>query len=78
MAKIKAAEIKQQATKMAHNCHNSIFSQKKLPIPKSLFPTAVASNQPPCINPWKRTGETLDTKESPIGLRKSSAMVNTR
>lgn len=49
--KIKAADRIQVTTKIDHSCHNWIFSQKKLPIKSSLFPTAVASSQPPCITP---------------------------
>ena len=76
--KINTADTKQQATKINHNCHRSNFPQKLLPIKSSLFPTAVASNHPPCMSPWNLPGATLDTKDKPIGLRNNSAMVRIR
>lgn len=57
---------------------NDTLSQRIVPTASSLFPTAVASNQPPCINPWNLEGATLETKDNPIGLRNNSAMVSIR
>ena len=39
---------------------------------------AVANNQPPCINPWKRGGATLETNDKPMGLKNNSAIVKIR
>lgn len=55
--------------------YKSILPHIKLPTNKNLFPIAVASSHPPCIRPWNRAGATFDTKESPIGLKNSSAIV---
>jgi hypothetical protein len=78
MEKMKTAERIQHVINIAHKAHKSSFPQKILPINKNLLPTAVANNQPPCINPWKRGGATFETNESPIGLRNNSAIVRTR
>ena len=73
--KINRADSKQHTMKIAQSCHKSNVPQNLLPTKRNLLPTAVASNHPPYINPWKRGGATFETNESPIGLRKSSAIV---
>ena len=39
---------------------------------------AVAPNQPPIISPFIFGGETLETKQRPIGLKCSSAIVKVK
>src|SRR5664279_4532318 len=72
------ADARQQTIKTSHSCHSSTEFQSKPPTNSSLFPTAVASSQPPCMSPWKRDGATFDTNDRPIGLKKSSAIVSIR
>ena len=65
-------------TNIPHSMYNSIFPHIKLPTKSNLFPIAVANSQPPCINPWKRGGATLETNDNPMGLRNNSAIVSIR
>src|ERR1035437_7839159 len=76
--KIKIADVRQQMINTSQSCHSSTLSQRSVPTKSSLFPTAAARSQPPCISPWKRAGATFDTNDKPIGLRNSSAIVSTR
>ena len=46
--------------------------------PDILLPMAVARNQPPIIRPTSRLGDSLVTRDRPIGERHSSPMVITR
>lgn len=78
MLNINAADRRQQMINTIHNSHISTLFHSKPPTKRRLFPVAVASSQPPCISPWKREGATFETKDNPIGLRKSSATVRIR
>ena len=49
----------------------------ELSTPDSLLPMEVAKNQPPIIKEVRRAGLNLETKDKPIGLRKSSPIVIT-
>ena len=61
---------------MSQRAHSGIFIQRPPTRPDQIqLPIAVAANQPPCIKPLYFGGATLETKEMPIGLRKSSAIV---
>ena len=53
------------------------LSQKLAMIPAAFPPSAVERNQPPIISAVVLAGASLDTRESPIGLRKSSLIVKT-
>ena len=75
---IKMAASMQQIMNIPQSAYNSTLPHNKLPTKRNLFPMAVANNHPPCIKPWKRGGATFATKERPIGLRKSSAIVSMR
>jgi hypothetical protein len=73
-----AADTRQHIINTSHNVLNATLSHRIVPTTSSLFPTAVARSQPPCISPWNRDGATFDTNDNPIGLRKSSATVRIR
>src|SRR4030042_2230144 len=77
ITRINVAERRQHTINTSHSALKLTLSQSKDPTKSSLFPTAVARSQPPCISPWNRDGATLETNESPIGLKNSSAMVRT-
>ena len=73
---MKANESRQQAARMAQTAQSGTRIQNQAMTPTSELPAAVAANQPPCIRPLYFGGATFETKEIPIGLRKSSAIVS--
>ena len=64
-------------TRIRKNIFLSVKSfQKPVITPATLPPMEVERNQPPIINAVNRAGASLDTKDSPIGLKKISLIVN--
>src|SRR4030042_1237835 len=74
--KMKAADRMQAPARMAHTAQSGKRSQNQAVTPTRELPTAVAANQPPCIEPLYLGGATRETNEMPIGLRKSAAIVS--
>ena len=56
---------------------SGILSQKLAITPATFPPNEVDKNHPPIINAVKRGGDSLETNESPIGLKQISLTVNT-
>lgn len=71
--------MKAATTRIRKNIFLSVKSSQKLVITPATFPPMeVERNQPPIINAVKRAGASFDTRDSPIGLRNISLIVNTK
>ena len=75
MENMNPAESRQATTRINHTDHSGTRIHSQPATKTRLMPIAVAANQQPCMRPLYLGGETRDTKEIPMGLRKSSAIV---
>ena len=67
-----------ETTSIRKNTFLSVkLSQKLVITPAILPPIEVDKNHPPIINAVNLAGASLDTSDNPIGLNKSSLIVNT-
>ena len=76
--KMKRKESKQSPARTPQTTTSGTLHHKSAGITVRKLPMAVATNQPPIIIPLYLGGATFDTKEMPIGERRSSAKVRTR
>lgn len=76
IASINNIEATHTATNTVQVMEIEIFSYIIAPKISEKFPTAVAVNHPPCINPCICGGATFETKDNPKGDINNSATVS--
>ena len=69
------AEIMHKPTKIPQTATRGNLPHKKPGMETNMLPIAVATNQPPIINPLYFGGATLETKLIPIGDNNNSPKV---